>query len=88
MPTELLAEISEAVTTGYLVGLRDTGRRTDEDALRRSVAAAGAAWLAPLMLARLAAGDRVGSPSYDVGGDGESVMRRRIGLFEHSWPGR
>ncbi|MEE4546050.1 hypothetical protein V2S66_29300 [Streptomyces sp. V4-01] len=86
MPTEQLAEISEAVTAGYLAGLRDAGRRTDEDDLRRRVAAAGAAkytWLAPLMLARLASGTGVGSPSYDVGGDDSTVMRRRIGLFEH-----
>jgi hypothetical protein len=93
MPAELLAEISEAVVSGYLRGLRDAGRPMDEDDLHRRVAAAGAAkytWLAPLMLTRLAAGARVGSPSYDVGGDDETVMRRRIGLFEHlvAWSDR
>lgn len=86
MPADRLAEISEAVITGCLTGLRDAGRPIGEDDLRRAVAAAGAAkytWLAPLMLTRLAAGAPVGSASYDVGGDDVSVMRRRIGLFEH-----
>jgi hypothetical protein len=93
MPTELLPEISEAVIDGYLRGLRDTGRRVDEDELHRWVAAAGAAkycWLAPLMLTRLAAGTPVGSPSYDVGGDDLAVLRRRTGLFQYltAWSDR
>jgi Phosphotransferase enzyme family len=86
MPTELLPEIADTVTRGYLAGLRDAGHRVDADHLRRTVAAAGAAkysWLAPLMLTRLAAGTPVGSASYDVGGDDLAVLRRRIGLFEH-----
>jgi hypothetical protein len=86
MSAGLLPEIAESVTSAYLRGLRDAGLRADEDALRRTVAAAGAAkycWLAPLMLTRLAAGGPVGSQTYDAGGDNEAVMRRRIGLFEH-----
>jgi hypothetical protein len=86
MPTGLLPEISNAVVDGYLTGLRDGGHRVDAGVLRRSVAVAGAAkycWLAPLMLTRLAAGNPVGSPSYDVGDDDIAVLRRRIGLFEH-----
>ncbi|MDX6354501.1 MAG: hypothetical protein QOF98_1404, partial [Streptomyces sp.] len=93
MPTDLLPEISEAVITAYLGGLRDGGHRIDEGELRQAVAAAGAAKycrLAPLMLTRLAGGTPVGSVSYDVGGDDTAVLRRRIGLFEHlsDWSSR
>jgi hypothetical protein len=90
IPGELLPEISAVVIEGYLTGARDAGAALDEDELRRSVAAAGAAkycWLAPLMLTRLVAGSRVGSAAYDVDRDPAAVLRRRIGLFEHlvSW---
>lgn len=90
IPGELLPEISTAVIEGYLAGARDAGATLDEDELRRSVAAAGAAkycWLAPLMLTRLAVGGRVGSAAYDVDRDALAVLHRRIGLFEHlvSW---
>jgi hypothetical protein len=82
----LLPEISETVIEGYLAGLRDAGARPDEDVLRRSVAATGAAkycWLAPFMLTRLATGVRVGSVAYDADHDDLAVLRRRTGLFEH-----
>jgi hypothetical protein len=86
MPAALLPEIAESVLAGYLEGLRRGGHRCDEGALRRAVAAAGAAkycWLAPVMLTRLAAGRPAGSPTYDVGGDDVSVLRRYRGLLEH-----
>lgn len=86
MPADLLPEISEAVLTGHLQGLRQGGHRIDEGALRRAVAAAGAAkycWLTPVILTRLAAGRPVGSPSYDVGGDDLSVLRRFRTMMEH-----
>ena len=86
MPASLLPEIAEAVLAGYLEGLREGGHRCDEGALRRAVAAAGAAkycWLTPVMLTRLAAGQPAGSPTYDVGGADVSVLRRYQGLLEH-----
>ncbi|NGN65397.1 aminoglycoside phosphotransferase [Streptomyces sp. A7024] len=81
----LLPGIHEAVLEGYLAGLREAGSRVPEGEVRRAVAASGAAkyaWLAPMMLARLAAGVPVGSASYDAGGGAEEVLRRRRGMCE------
>jgi len=80
----LLPELSEAVGESYRQGLARAGRPGPAGLVRRGIAAAGAAkycWLAPTMLARLARGQRVGSPSYDPASSDEEVLARRAGMF-------
>jgi hypothetical protein len=77
----LLAEIDQAVTGGYLAGLRAGGWRGQDAQVRRAIAVSGAAkycWLAPRMLQRLAGG---GGPGfYDRRGD-EQVVAGRLGML-------
>jgi Phosphotransferase enzyme family len=77
----LLPEISEAVTGGYLAGLRAGGWRGRDAEVRRAIAVTGAAkycWLAPRMLQGLADGGRRGF--YDRRGDGQ-VLAGRLGML-------
>jgi hypothetical protein len=77
----LLPEIDQAVTGGYLAGLRAGGWRGQDAQVRRAIAVTGAAkycWLAPRMLRRLAGG---GGPGfYDRRGD-EQVVAGRLGML-------
>ena len=78
---KLLPEIDQAVTGGYLAGLRAGGWRGQDAQVRRAIAVTGAAkycWLAPRMLQRLADG---GGPGfYDRRGD-EQVVAGRLGML-------
>jgi hypothetical protein len=81
MDPGLLPEIDEAVTAGYLAGLRAGGWRGRDAAVRHAIAVTGSAkycWLAPLMLARLAAGG--GPGSYDRRG-AEQVLAGRVDML-------
>lgn len=77
----LLPEIEEAVTAGYLTGLRAGGWRGPDAQVRRAIAVTGAAkycWLAPLMLQRLASG---GGPGFYDRRSGDQVLRGRLGML-------
>jgi len=81
MDPGLLPEIDEAVTAGYLAGLRAGGWRGRDAAVRRAIAVTGAAkycWLAPLMLGRLA--EASGPRSYDRRG-AEQILAGRLGML-------
>jgi hypothetical protein len=81
MDPGLLPEIDEAVTAGYLAGLRAGGWRGRDVAVRHAIAVTGAAkycWLAPLMLGRLADGG--GPRSYDRR-DGAQILAGRVGVL-------
>jgi hypothetical protein len=80
----LLPEVDGAVRTGYLAGLRDGDWHGPEGALWRAITTTGAAkyaWLAPLMLHRLAAGDGAASAHYDPHSSDAEVFARRVGLL-------
>jgi hypothetical protein len=78
---DLLPEIDDAVTTGYLAGLRAGGWRGRDALVRHAIAVTGAAkycWLAPLMVQRLSADPR--PQSYDRRGP-EQLLRGRAGML-------
>ncbi|MCD0445131.1 hypothetical protein LO763_16055 [Glycomyces sp. A-F 0318] len=82
-PVAALADTEEALTGAYLEGLAGAGYR-NEAATRRAVAATGAAkyaWLAPAMLAGLAAGRSTASADYDAESDDALVLERRRPIF-------
>jgi hypothetical protein len=81
MDPGLLPEIDQAVTAGYLAGLRAGGWRGGDAEVRRAIAVTGAAkycWLAPRMLARLADGGAPGP--YDRRG-ADQVLAGRAGVL-------
>ncbi|THV33415.1 aminoglycoside phosphotransferase [Glycomyces buryatensis] len=83
-PVGLLPEVESALTDAYLAGLAAGGYR-DEAATRKAIAASGAAkyaWLAPMMLSRLASGQSTGSVSYDTDSGDDAVLARRRPIFE------
>ncbi|HEX6676005.1 MAG TPA: aminoglycoside phosphotransferase [Actinomycetes bacterium] len=78
---DLLPEIDQVVTAGYLAGLRAGGWRGRDAQVRHAIAVTGAAkycWLAPLMLQRLAGGTI--SRFYDRRGP-EEILRGRAGML-------
>ena len=80
----LLPDIEAAVIAGYLAGLRLSGCRLDEAAVRRTIAASGAAkysWLAPAMLSRAAAAHSVGDTNYGTAATTAEVFASRTGLL-------
>jgi hypothetical protein len=81
-PVDRLHDTEAALTGAYLEGLASAGFG-DEAAVRKAVAAAGAAkycWLAPAMLQGLAAGKSVASADYDTAED-HAVLERRRPIF-------
>jgi Phosphotransferase enzyme family len=81
MDPGLLPEIDEAVTAGYLAGLRAGGWHGRDAAVRHAIAVTGAAkycWLAPRMLGRL--GEDGGPGWYDRRGV-EQVLAGRLGML-------
>jgi hypothetical protein len=83
MDAALLPDIAAAVTDGYLAGLRDGGWRGPPDAVRRAIAACGAAkysWFAPLALGRVIRDGTFGHPQYGRDTSGESALHRLRGL--------
>jgi hypothetical protein len=79
-----LPGITQAVTTGYLAGLRDVKAPIEERDVLRAIAATGAAkysWLAPAMLARAAASESVGDANYGAHRSWSEVFESRTGLF-------
>jgi hypothetical protein len=85
IPVGALPDLVDAVTDGYLDGLRSAGARVDPDAVVRAMRAGGAAkyaWFAPRVVARLAAGGTVGSTFYDAGGTVTERLERWRPLLE------
>jgi hypothetical protein len=82
----LLPAIAEQTSEAYLDGLHDGGWRGPPDAVRRAIAACGAAkyaWMAPAMLSRAARGDeRGGHNQYDPDSTAAQVRARRGVLLE------
>ncbi|GAB4003254.1 hypothetical protein GCM10029992_44180 [Glycomyces albus] len=82
-PVTDLAETEQAITDAYIDGLTEAGQPTDHT--RKAIATTGAAkyaWLAPMMLTRLAAGQSVGSADYDTETDHQAILDRRRPIFE------
>ncbi|MGH3149652.1 MAG: hypothetical protein ACRDOB_02835 [Streptosporangiaceae bacterium] len=78
MDMALLAEVAEAVTDGYLSGLRDGGWAGSADGVRTAIAACAAAkysWFGPAMAAR-AARDDLGKSSYRQDTSAAAAIRR------------
>ena len=87
---KLLPEIIETVTDAYLAGLADAGWHGDDGAVRTAIAVTGAAkyaWIAPMMLHRLAADAPVGSTNYDTRDDADQILAERVPMLEliSSW---
>lgn len=71
VPIGMLPEVTAAVTSGYLDGLRAAGNSADPATVVRAIHASAAAKYAgfgPRMAARVATGEHVGSQFYDAGG--------------------
>lgn len=82
-PVSRLRATEQAITDAYINGLAETGYPTDQT--RKTIAATGAAkyaWLAPMMLTRLATGQNVGSASYDAESEDQAVLARRRPIFD------
>jgi hypothetical protein len=82
MDVALLPEIAEAVTDGYLRGLRDAGWPGSADSVRAAIAACGAAkysWFGPAVLSR-AIRDHLGSSSYGQDRSPGEAVRRVTGI--------
>ncbi|WP_233163506.1 phosphotransferase family protein [Glycomyces salinus] len=82
-PVTDLPETEQALTDAYINGLAEAGHPTDHT--RKAIATTGAAkyaWLAPMMLTRLDAGQDVGSASYDAETDHRAILYRRRPIFE------
>ena len=82
MDVALLPEITEAVTDGYLRGLRDAGWPGSADSGRAAIAACGAAkysWLGPWWVSR-AVRDELGPSSYGQDRSAAAGIRRVTGL--------
>jgi Phosphotransferase enzyme family len=83
MDVALLPEIADAVTEGYVAGLRDGGWAGSPDAVRRAIMVCGAAkysWFAPLALGRVIRDGRWGHPQYARDATGEEALHRLRGL--------
>jgi hypothetical protein len=81
MDMSRLPAIAEAVTDGYVAGLRDGGYTGPADAVRAAIRVCGAAkycWLGPAVLGRVARGATVGHPEYARATSGtEALLRLR-----------
>jgi hypothetical protein len=83
--TDDVPAFADELVAAYLAGLTEAGFRGDPGAVRRAVAAAGAAkftWLAPRMLGRLRAGQPLRTSFYDPDSSDEEVLERRRPVFE------
>jgi hypothetical protein len=83
MDAALLPELADAVTDGYLAGLRDGGWLGSDDRVRAAIAACGAAkysWLAPAVLGRVVSDD-LGTSAYNRDTDPDEAVRRVTSLF-------
>jgi hypothetical protein len=82
MDPDLLPEITEGTTDGYLRGLRDGGWSGSADDVRRAIAACGAAkysWYGPAVLGRVVKDD-VGTSNYSKDNSVETAVRRVTGM--------
>jgi hypothetical protein len=82
MDATLLPEVTQAVTDGYLEGLRDGGWKGSLDAVRAAIAACGAAkysWFAPAVI-RNAVRDDAGRSSYRHDTSAQAQVERLTGL--------
>ena len=82
MDAALLPEIAEAVTDGYLGGLRDAGWAGSADSVRAAIAASGAAkysWFGPRWVSR-AVRDDLGPSSYGQDRSAAAAIGRLTGL--------
>jgi hypothetical protein len=82
MDAALLSEITEAVTDGYLCGLRDAGWPGSADAARAAIAACGAAkysWFGPWWVSR-AIRDDLGPSSYGQDRSAAAGVNRVTGI--------
>lgn len=79
----LLPSIADAVTGGYLAGLREGGFGGSLDGVRTAIHAYGAAkysWFAPAILGQAIHEGNVGNPQYGVRGTVEQELERLTGL--------
>ncbi|NUR74567.1 MAG: hypothetical protein HOU81_27470 [Hamadaea sp.] len=83
LPVSQLPEIDDAVTSGYIDGLRASGYTGSLSSVSSFIRAYGAAkysWLAPAVLGRCIAEGTVGNASYGVRGTAEEELARLTGL--------
>jgi Phosphotransferase enzyme family len=83
MDVALLPEIADAVTEGYLAGLRDGGWVGSPEMVRKAIVVCGAAkycWFAPLSLGRVIRDGRWGHPQYGRDATGEEALLRLRGV--------
>jgi hypothetical protein len=83
MDVALLPDIADAVTEGYVAGLRDGGWRGSPETVRRAIVVCGAAkycWFAPLALGRVINDGNWGHPQYGRDASGEEALQRLRGV--------